>query len=109
MRSSWLVLPVLFLCSLLCGGQGTPKGYDGPLPMPPGRKPDFWKQGPPPAPARNLDVVHLQAQADEMAKLAAGVPPDIEQLKKGILSKDLQHTLKRIEKLSKQLRQELNQ
>jgi len=54
-------------------------------------------------------VVHLQAQADEMAKLAAGVPPDIEQLKKGILSKDLQHTLKRIEKLSKQLRQELRE
>lgn len=109
MRSSWLILSALFLCALLCGAQGSPKGYDGPLPMPPGRKPDFWKQGLPHAPARKLDIVQLKAQADEMAKLAAGIPPDIERLKKGLLSKDLQHNLKRIEKLSKELRQELKE
>ena len=108
MRSLWLILLTLFVCSLLCGAQGVPKGYDGPLPMP-GRRPEIWKVDPQPAPARKIDVVKLRTQADELAKLAAGVPPDIDQLKKGLLSKDLQHNLKRIEKLSKQLRQELNE
>src|SRR5579864_4531693 len=108
MRSLWLVLLTLFVCSLLCGAQGVPKGYDGPLPMP-GRRPEIWKVDPQPAPARKIDVVKLRTQADELAKLAAGVPPDIDQLKKGLLSKDLQHNLKRIEKLSKQIRQELNE
>jgi hypothetical protein len=108
MRSLWLVFFILCAGSLLCGAQGVPKGYDGPLPMP-GRKPEVWKVDPQPAPARKIDVLKLQTQADELAKLAAGVPPDIEQLKKGLLSKDLEHNLKRIEKLSKQLRQELNE
>jgi hypothetical protein len=36
--------------------------------------------------------------------LSATVPNDIEQLKKGLLSKDVPDKLKRIEKLSKQLR-----
>ena len=108
MRSVWLVLSTLFVGSLLCGAQGVPKGYDGPLPMP-GRRPEVWKVDPQPTQARKIDVVKLKTQADELAKLAAGVPPDIEQLKKGLLSKDLEHNLKRIEKLSKQLRQELNE
>jgi hypothetical protein len=107
MRQISLMFCMLFVSALLCGGQGMPKGYDGPLPMPPGRKPDFWKIGPPPAQGRNIDVAQLKAQADEMAKLAAGVPPDIALLKKGLLSKDLERNLKRIEKLSKQLRREL--
>lgn len=108
MRSVGLVLCTLFVCSLLCGAQGVPKGYDGPLPMP-GRRPQLWKADPQPAPVHKIDLPRLKTQADELAKLAAGVPPDIEQLKKGLLSKDLEHNLKRIEKLSKQLRQELNE
>jgi hypothetical protein len=108
MRSVWLVLSTLFVGSLLCGAQGVPKGYDGPLPMP-GRRPEVWKVDPQPVQARRVDVVKLKTQADEMARLAAGVPPDIEQLKKGLISKDLAHNLKRIEKLSKQLRQELTE
>jgi hypothetical protein len=108
MRLVWLVLSLLFVCSLLCGAQGVPKGYDGPLPMP-GRRPELWKVEPQPAPAHKIDLLRLKTQADELAKLAAGVPPNIEQLKKGLLSKDLEHNLKRIEKLSKQLRQELNE
>ncbi len=108
MRSLWLVFFILCAGSLLSGAQGVPKGYDGPLPMP-GRRPEVWKVSPQPAPARKIDVLKLQTQADELAKLAAGVPPDIEQLKKGLLSKELEHNLKRIEKLSKQLRQELNE
>ncbi len=39
-----------------------------------------------------------------MAALAASIPGDIEQLKKGLLPSDAIDKLKRIEKLSKQLR-----
>lgn len=74
----------------------------------PGRRPEVWKVDPPPQ-ARKVDVVKLKTQADEPTKLAAGVPPDIEQLKKGLISKDVEHNLKRLEKLSKQLRHELNE
>jgi hypothetical protein len=46
-------------------------------------------------------------QADELASLAQQVRADTEQATKGLLAKDLKDKLKRIERLSKQLRQEL--
>lgn len=109
MRPIISLLCMFFALTLLCGAQGPPKGYDGPIPMAGGRKPEFPQAGSRQTPMRKLDVAQLQSQADELAKLAAGVPPDVEQLKKGLLSKDLKHNLKRIEKLSKQLQRELNE
>ena len=102
-------LLVLFGLALLCGAQGPPKGYDGPIPMAGARRPEFPEAAPRPIPPRKMDVAQLKSQADQLAKLAAGVPPDIEQLKKGLLSKDLKHNLKQIEKLSKRLQRELNE
>jgi len=46
----------------------------------------------------------MEREAKEMAALAVSIPGDIEQLKKGLLPKDAFDKLKRIEKLSKQLR-----
>lgn len=109
MRPIISLLCMFFALTLLCGAQGPPKGYDGPIPMAGGRKPEFPQVEPRQPPARNIDVGRLQSQADELAKLAAGIPPDIAQLKKGLLSKDLKHNLKRIEKLSKRLQRELNE
>ncbi|HEU5337291.1 MAG TPA: hypothetical protein VFU27_15070 [Terriglobales bacterium] len=100
---------ILCLLAVQCGAQGAPKGYDGPIPMAGGRRPEFPQAGPHEHAARKIDVAQLQSQADELAKLAAEVPPDVEQLKKGLLSKDLKHNLKRIEKLSKRLQRELNE
>jgi hypothetical protein len=57
------------------------------------------RQGPP-----QPNYVDLERKARELADLAATVPNDIEQLKKGLLSKDVPDKLKRIEKLSKELR-----
>jgi hypothetical protein len=57
--------------------------------------------------ARKLDAVKIHAEAEELAKLAATVPNDIDQVAQGKLPKDLGDKLKRIEKLSKNLRGEL--
>jgi hypothetical protein len=46
-------------------------------------------------------------QADELARLAQSVPPDIDKLAQGQFPRDLVTRLKRIEKLSKQLRREV--
>jgi hypothetical protein len=56
---------------------------------------------------RKVDPVKIHAEAEELAKLAATVPNDIDQVAQGKLPKDLGEKLKRIEKLSKNLRGEL--
>ncbi|MGA2077455.1 MAG: hypothetical protein ABSH52_28535 [Terriglobia bacterium] len=54
-----------------------------------------------------IDVVRLARDANELAKLANDIPSLIEQANNGLLPKDLNARLKRIEKLSKQIRREL--
>ena len=49
----------------------------------------------------------LRRDANELARLAQCIVPEIEQVESGQLPKDLNERLKRIEKLSKQLRHEL--
>jgi len=56
---------------------------------------------------RQIDPAQVKREADELAKLSSEMPPAVEQAGKGVISKDLNDRLKRIEKLSKQLRREL--
>ncbi len=63
---------------------------------------------PVPVAKRTIDVEKLQLKAHELAALSQSIPPDIEKVAKGVLPKDLDGRLKRIEKLSKQLRKELS-
>ncbi len=49
-----------------------------------------------------------EKQAQELARLAQSVPPEINKVAQGKLPKDLLPRLKRIEKLSKQLRREMS-
>jgi hypothetical protein len=64
---------------------------------------------PPPVPVkRSLDLWKLQQEADELSKLAQSIPPDVADIRKGMLPKDVTQKLKQIEKLSKQLRGQLN-
>ena len=56
---------------------------------------------------RRVDTVELQREAKELSDLANTIPPDIEQYSRGLLAKDLEEKLKRIEKLSKRLRGQL--
>ena len=53
-----------------------------------------------------LQTVHHDAQ--ELWTLSASVQSDLQQLGKGLLAKDLGTKLKKMEKLSKRLRQEMN-
>jgi len=63
---------------------------------------------PVPASRSSFDAAALRRDAEDLAKLAASVPPDIQNAGKGLLSKDLIQKLKQIEKLSKHLRSELD-
>jgi hypothetical protein len=55
-----------------------------------------------------VDSAQLQRDAKELASLAQLIPSEVEQVEKGRLPKDLDEQLKRIEKLSKQLRREIS-
>ncbi len=57
---------------------------------------------------KGADLAKLKQDADELASLAQSIPPDVDQTTRGILPKDLDKKLKRIEKLSKQLRSRIS-
>ncbi len=60
-------------------------------------------------PRRTLDLAKLRRDADELAALAQSVPSAVDQTTKGVLPKDLNDKLKRIEKLAKGLRSQIGQ
>jgi hypothetical protein len=67
----------------------------------------FEKSIPPPQVSVHRNPRQLQQDANELARLAESIPPDVEQVSRGILAKDLNERLKKIEKLSKRLRNDL--
>ncbi len=63
---------------------------------------------PPPSVHRSAtDVARLKEEADELARLAQSIAPDVQSVGKGMFPKDVVQKLKQIEKLSKHLRGEL--
>ncbi len=62
----------------------------------------------PKLPPRHADLAKLQQEANDLARLAQTIPTDMAGVRQGLLPKDISDKLKRIEKLSKQLRNELN-
>ncbi len=70
---------------------------------PPGLEPPLQTQPP------RVDPAQLQLEAAELAKLAQSIQPDIKDVTRGLLRKDVIEKLKQIEKLSKRLRSELSQ
>lgn len=65
-----------------------------------------------PEPPRDLDLRTIRLQsihqhADELSALSTSVQSDLLQLQKGMLAKDLTENLRKMEKLSKKLRQEV--
>ena len=57
--------------------------------------------------SRKMNVDQVKKEADELKKLADGVPAQIELVTKNQYPKDLTDNLKRIERLAKHLRSEI--
>jgi len=104
--------PIIFLSSVLLAAALLPAQT---RPIPPGvRQADqaeaqTEKSIPPPItqPA-HLDVAKLSQEAVELARLAQTIPPDVASIQKGKLPKNMIEKLKQIEKLSRQLRSQIN-
>jgi len=68
------------------------------------------KRIPPPIEPRvHPDMAKLGQDADELARIAQTIPPDVASIRKGLLPRDTIDKLKRIEKLSKHLRSQIAQ
>ena len=111
LRTTWFrFLAVLLLLAPARPQLGAPLGRCGPQPH------DVdWPQNHLPEERRSLDaakkpmvdVVKLQRDAQELVDLSASIHADVDRANRGLLSKDVIEKLKRVEKLSKQLRNEL--
>ena len=110
-KASLLLLPALLFFVLPAHAQlGAPLGRCGPHPADPN-----WPQNQLPAQPVSLqahkrtaaDMIKLQHAAQELADLSASVPADVNRANQGLLSKDIIDKLRRVEKLSKQLRSDL--
>lgn len=62
---------------------------------------------PPTSPQVRVDLAKMRREADELAQLAQTIPADVSSIQQGLLPKDTSEKLKKIEKLSKQLRSEI--
>ncbi len=56
---------------------------------------------------QRLSNAQFQKDAKEFAEVCTSIPNDMDGLRQGLLSKDLVEKLKRVEKLSKRLREQL--
>ena len=75
-----------------------------------GTPPDFQdKSHPPAALQRGPDRKVMLAQANQMKQLSDAIPDNIQKLSQGVISKDLSERLKKIEKLAKKLREQVQQ
>ncbi|MGB8851766.1 MAG: hypothetical protein WCC76_18800 [Candidatus Acidiferrales bacterium] len=76
------------------------RATDAPVPGEPGG----WNQK---AAKRQADLSQLKTESDELQKLAAGLPDQLAKMRSGVLPADLVANLKKIEKLSKHIRGEI--
>lgn len=111
MRKLFLFCTALELCLI----SSTSNDYGQGRPIPPGLR-EAEKQvnaqiDEPPAKVKHkpADPAKLHQEADELVKLSAVVPSQIDLVSRGQMPKDLAEHLKRIEKLAKQLRSEISQ
>jgi hypothetical protein len=108
MRKPFQLLP-LFVTFLFCGSLDYGQGG---RPIPPGvREADKQSNSrlDPPAKFKQkpVDPAALKREADELAKLSAAIPGQLDQVSQGQMPKDLADQLKKIEKLAKHLRSEV--
>jgi hypothetical protein len=103
------ILSTILLVCLPARAQMNDVYIPGIPPPPPSMDPDAGKTTPEtPKLPQHIDLVKLQQEADDLARTAQTIPADMVSVRGGILPKDIMEKLKRIEKLSKRLRSELN-
>lgn len=98
MKATWILMAAIILIGLTAFSQ---RGHHDPTPQ--DRDASPYRQ----LASQRIDSSQVRKDAEELAQLAATLPPDVAQATKGVLSKDLKDRLKKIEKLSKRLRSEL--
>jgi hypothetical protein len=99
-----------FCVSLLIFGMCLAKGQGRPIP--PGvRESDKVANQPLPLPiqmaSRTAKPADLKSEAAQIQALANSVADQVDQLNKGMMSKDLSENLKKLEKLAKHLRSQI--
>jgi hypothetical protein len=105
MKTSTLLLAFLLSASFAWGQRVRPAGQH----QADDAEAQFEKSIPPPVhQPQRLDFTRVRQNANELASLAQTIPTDVDQTTKGILPKDLNAKLKRIEKLAKQLRSQMD-
>jgi hypothetical protein len=68
------------------------------------------KNIPPPSTTQaKIDLAKMGREADELARIAQSIPPDVAGIRNGILPQHVLQKLRQIEKLSRHLRSELEQ
>jgi hypothetical protein len=101
------IVYLLLIFSLCAASQAQSK------PVPPARRElqryqSMHPDDPPQVQPARIDQAQLKSEAEELLSLAQSVRPDVEHLGQGMLPKDVVEKLKRIEKLSKQLRSQIS-
>lgn len=94
-------LSLLLVAATLCAPSMAQRGHRNP--------PDVFQDEShlPAAALSGPDAKVMLAQANEMKQLSDAIPDDIQKLSQGIVSKDLSERLKKIEKLAKKLREQV--
>ncbi len=103
-------LALLFLLPPAHSQLGAPLGRCGPQPADPNWPRNQFPAEPTASSTQKKAAVSnlkLQHDARELADLSASIPGDVNRVSRGLLPKDVIDKLKRVEKLSKQLRGEL--
>lgn len=101
-------IPFLLLPMLICIFAGSAQPQRPNYPPPPKPLDNSAAPSSPSTAKRPIDFIQLQKEANALAELAQTIPADVANVRKGIMPKDTLQKLKQIEKLSKQLRSQLN-
>lgn len=105
--------PILVPMLLAVSFAFSPSNNYSQRPIPPGLREAEKKTNAPLDPPvkfapKGADPAVLKQEAEELAKLSAAVPSQMDQVAHGQMPKDLAGQLKRIEKLAKQLRSQIS-
>jgi hypothetical protein len=105
-KSTALLTIVMALC--LCVASAKPQTGNHHFPTPPEPLDQKGEKQTARSLTRHVDFTEVQREADDLARTAQTIPPDVASIRRGMLPKDTIEKLKQIEKLSKRLRTELN-